>query len=198
MKYKKLLLFTLFIIFFSFVIIPIKVNSQFADINYEFQKDTLYTNEGINNQFNETFNLRNQTYMDLGNYPATYSFTDDGTFSAQGWVFGQDGGRVIVNSEIQNHKKVLDLLDDNNGAIVNTFTMFADQNGILTVEFWWMTNSTPDYNWISFRDDGSHMGFFAITSSTFRTYDGSSWQDTEVTATEDVWFNNSITMDTST
>lgn len=190
-KYKKylfIILITSFLLLFS-----IPNVKAFDDINYEFERDILYneTNPELN-----LHNLRQQQTYD-GTYPATYSFTNDGTFSAEGWVFGQAGGSVIVNSLIQSHKKCLDLTDTDDSALVNAYTLFNDQIGILTIEWWWQTNSTSSYNWISFRDDGAHIAFFGITSDTFRYYDGS-WQDSGITAVEDVWYHHRVILNTDT
>ncbi|GAI56569.1 unnamed protein product, partial [marine sediment metagenome] len=124
-----------------------------------------------------------------------YSFTDDGTYSAEDWVFDQEGGSVIVNTLILEHGKVLDLTDINNDD-VSARTSFDSQAGMPMIEFWMMTNDTSKYSWIAIRENGINAYLFAFIDSCIKYNDGS-WQTIFSNAENNYWYHLSIIFDLS-
>ncbi|KKN01864.1 hypothetical protein LCGC14_1123460, partial [marine sediment metagenome] len=99
-----------------------------------------------------------------GVYPATYSFEDDTDGgNPAGWTLGETGGTVNVIAEKDNHKKVLELYDDdivNSVYAKNTWTIQSDG----TIEFWWAwhgddLNAQKDFMMAYFKEDGSAKVF---------------------------------------
>lgn len=159
--YKKLLSFIFIILFlFSF---SINSKSQFADINFEFQKDTRYSNLEINNQFTNTSNLRNQTYMDLGNYPASYTFKDESGLEGLSIPFIDFISRnpsntfISVSSEFNEHSEILNCSDKTLNNFLDVSNLFDNQINP-TIEFWFLVSNITT-------SDGAIIRFYeGITS----------------------------------
>jgi len=184
------LFITSFLIGISFIN-NVNANST-GNLEYEFEKDYLYDDFDTLDKTN--VNLRNNNINTL-DYNGTYSFTDDGTYSAINWSFSQDGGSVIVNSLIKKHRKVLDL-NDINSSEVNAFTTFDNQLGNPTIEFWILTNDSSKYSWSSIRDDESHIVFIAFIDGYIKYNDGS-WHTILANIENNYWYHIKITIDTS-
>jgi hypothetical protein len=102
--------------------------------------------------------FENYNTSSYGDYYGTYSFTDDTVGgNPAGWSVGELGGTVNVVAEKDDHKKVLELYDDDavNGVIAtNSFAIQTDA----TVEFWWAHecfSSYQHYLEMRFREGGT-------------------------------------------
>ena len=194
MRKKGLFIILLFIVSFLIGISFIdNVNANSTNnIDYKFEKDFLYDNYANLTKTNVNLKHNNINTFD---YKSTYSFTNDGTHSAVNWTFGQDGGSVIINSMILKHRKVLDLRDINSSD-VNAYTNFDNQLGNPTIEFWFATNDTSKYSWISIKDNGNHIFFIVFIFNCIKYNDGD-WHTILSNAENNYWYHIKMTLDTS-
>ena len=115
-------------------------------------------------EINITSPEENTTYISpsSGYYPATYNFENDAIGSKPaGWTFGESGGVVSIISELEEHKKIIQL-NDTSTASGDTGTVYARQdfgarsNG--TIEFWVHVSKLDQYLGIYIHQFGSPEG----------------------------------------
>jgi len=107
---------------------------------------------------NQNINIttpENKTYTEpmSGYYPATIGFENEttGELPSTADAYDLNGGTVRVIEEIDGHKKVLELSDNNNSESLLFTNQFSSPNG--TIEFWFRTNDTSKDIWITFGGD---------------------------------------------
>jgi len=170
-KFNKIfLVLFLGILFLGFFTINGK--SQFADLNYEFQRNILLEETEI--VFDDSFNLRDSGFYN-GTYPATFSFTNDTIGNVPlGWISNNDIGCSTSIIALQSgHSKVLKIIDNStigSAVIVQTFTEGAQISGI--VEFWMETFDITKRTFFQIRGGGLRAVYVGIRDSQFQYYDG--------------------------
>lgn len=134
MKIHIKLLLIIYIIGLFTVFIPTSVKA-FDDIDFEFQRDLLFESDNI--EFIEQFNVRDSGSSE-GNFPATYSFTDDpvGDNNPIGWTTTETGtSDVRILSDLFGHSKVVEIEGGSSGlARIENFPNPKPTFGI--IEYW--------------------------------------------------------------
>lgn len=194
-KYIKLfpiLIITGFLMFFFLPSVK-----GFDDLNFQFQKDTLYTDLNVNNEFDNTFNLKNQSYYDLGNYPASYTFENDIIgVSPSDWIDDSetDCSAIIINN-IANHNNVLELYDNHIVNLAIIYNTFNDRI-VGTIEFWFRTTDTTKNSYFRLRENTVQRIVFRTDSNKLQYHDGA-WQNI-TTITNNNWYHLQIDFNCTT
>jgi hypothetical protein len=165
---------------------PITSDFTKLETHQPYDETNFTATEGSYSNLNNTAlnddNYGSWNYTGIGEYRATYSFTDelDGTSGTDiGFVDTAtfyDGSCEIV-SEWQSHKKVLRFLGDATPAEDPYFEHITEQATSGEVEFWIGSNEVNTVHWtISFQDTGvGYIQRLRIEGTDLDYYDGA-WQ----------------------
>ncbi len=125
----------------------------------------------------------NITYSDpmSGYYPGTYGFENDvNGADPLGWIVDESGGPIRVLSEVDGHKKVVEI-NDNDGTFRSyAYQTFTSPQSSGEIELWWRLESTQHHN-VRVRSGTTVSTSEAIAirardaTMEYQYYDGSSW-----------------------
>lgn len=110
-------------------------------IDYTFENNILYENSSIS--YDNIFNVRNQTIVNLVNFSdTTYSFTDDDDAGHPvDWVVSEgDSTSIEVVSEKEGRTKVVEINDW--GGYTCSMYNIIDAKAYGSVSFWWLFSGT--------------------------------------------------------
>ena len=139
LKNKCVILGVIFLLCLSCLISFVHLEINYIDP--DFKEEIL---PKLNNQNINITTPENKTYTELmsGYYPSTYGFENDKNGNVPvGWTdYSHDGCGTKVISELDGHKKVIELWDKNNSGYSKIYNNFLPQTSG-TIEWWWRQSS---------------------------------------------------------
>lgn len=195
MRNKKIVIFISLIILFSiFNLSIINVKGQ-KTIDYVFNNEVLYDKEFTEQEYTNEYNVRNPEYFSEI-YNATYSFDSSLDFigfppSPKFWDVGVEGGSILVIDNLDNHSRVVELIDISIVYDIDLTTTFSAKTFGL-VSYWiQITDSTKRF--IFNLVDGSSNGVsIMIDDGKLQSYSGG-WNDiTNGVINNDIWYHIKI------
>ena len=148
-----------------------------TDLNYTFQNDNIYNS--TNPVYDDSFNIRDTSFYEMGLYNATYSFTDEiGLIGTDISFINTDDSAVdCIASIIDNwngHNEVLQLFDDNNAGRIDVYSNFGDKQLDSTIELWFGVSTFVGNNYFNliFYEDSDIILQAKLENGNFQYYDG--------------------------
>ncbi|KKK65272.1 hypothetical protein LCGC14_2975820, partial [marine sediment metagenome] len=147
----------------------------------------------------------NITYIDpmSGYYPATYGFeSDDDGSDPVGWNVFEGAGYVNVKDEMNNHKNVIEMYDNDGGNHDELHNVFSLQT-YGTIELWVMSDDVTDPLSIRLLDDtatsvwGDGIGWVQFWQDNIRYQDNTSTYNVK-TVYDNTWYHIKIEFECTT
>jgi len=132
-----------------------------------------------------------------GYYPATYGFENDKTGNVPyGWILENSGGTASIIDSIGDHKKVLQLYDNNGSSGVELNNLFDSSQPSGTIEWWWRISDGIKISTFEIRDGSSLTITLFVRNSEFQYYSGGYLSVQSVS--NDIWYHHRIDFNCST
>ncbi|MHA1251844.1 MAG: CUB domain-containing protein, partial [Candidatus Helarchaeota archaeon] len=165
-------------------------NLTYANMRY---KGSSFGSGGSTNNFSNIriLGLLNKTYSGSKDYCGLYSFTDDLVGSdPENWTVDQPANtNVEVVSQIGNHKKVVELVDNSINGYPYIINYFDAPKISGTAEFWFRGTDLTDTIYIMIRRDGTEViGFRIYWNNIYWNVGGSTHFITTINNNEWYWF----------
>lgn len=174
-----------------------------VDTDYAFDSEDFNTINGSKHSDGDLEGLDNDCTIvnstDSGNYPGTYSFTDDviGGDPA-GWSIDETGGTINVISDLGGHNKIVEL-NDINADSISVSNSFDNQESE-TIEFWIRGDSfstTKDFS-VDLKDSSTIFARIRTQSSQLQYITRSSVWTNFKAVNNDQWYHIKWEFDTIT
>lgn len=176
-KSRKILIFTLLICTTLFVSIlftnKVNANSN-QDLVYNFDQNFPYADyDSINIDY---VNMRHSNTI-TENFNGTFGFINDVIGqNPNGFTVSETGGTVLVISGYDQHSKIVQLYDNNNGADVDLIRTLDTPQSYGTIEWWWKTDDNSKGSQFTVSNSGTPILSILLDNSKLQYYDGS-WHD---------------------
>jgi hypothetical protein len=103
------------------------------------------------------------------------------------WVDSQGGTQTVtINPEFNEHKKVLDLYDNNAADHIGINHTVVDET-FGSISFWMKTSDATSNTYMFVSDGGTVLFYFKIDADQFQYYDGG-WSNVGLVPTDNTWY----------